>query len=783
MLSPRWRKVVRDLWDNKSRTMLVVLSIAIGVFAFGSLFLARNVAATDLDRALVDTHIADITFGIAGFDDTLVRWAARQPGVTASEGTTTASAKLILPDGSTHSASLTAYADYDQIQIDRIMPQTGAWPLQANAVYLERSYAEKVDLQIGDPLTVELPDGRREGLVYGGSVHDFSIRPAGMQSTFASYVTPETLHRLGIPTLYNHLMITVDRSSATLTESANTLRDELVHQGVHVASVNINDEGHWAASIFDGLATVLVLVGLVSLILSAFLVVNTISGFMAQQKRSIGIMKIIGASRGQIIGVYMVMVACFGGLALVLALPTSLLFASRLVYFIAPHINLDITGFQVPFSILLMEIAVAFITPMVAALFPILSGTGIPPAQAVSDYVVQTSNNPLDVLLARLKGISRPALLSIRNTFRRKMRLLMTMITLTLAGAFFMSIVNVRNGLNTDIAILSRMADYDIFYALSSVYPKEAVERRVRDQPGVEGAEGWAAASVAQALPGDEQGSNFTLTGLPYDSALVDPLLVEGRWLDAPDYDNRYDIVISDDLQNDSGLKLGDTLTLKMSGEEHGWRIVGIIDGYGASAYTYYDTLARATGRPDLIDRVVIRAAGADSAYARQLELTLEQQGIDIAQTTLRADIIAGVTGGFNVIVIVLLAMAVLIAAVAGLGLTGTMSLNVLERTREIGVMRAVGAGTNTLRLMFVGEGMLIGLLTFVIALPLSFPTTRLFGAVLGNVIFDQPLAYAPAPEGPLIWLVLVMIVSAIASIAPAQRASEISIREALAYE
>ncbi|MCA9904501.1 MAG: FtsX-like permease family protein [Anaerolineae bacterium] len=782
MLSPRWRKVIRDLWDNKSRTALVVLSIAIGVFAFGGLFLSRNVATSDLAAELHFTNIADITFAIPGFDDALVRWAARQPGVSASEGTTTTNGKLITAAGESFSAALTAYTDYENIHIDRITPESGAWPPASGAVYIERTYAEKLGLQIGDPLSVELRSGRREQFVFGGTVHDFSIRPAGAQSTIATYVAPETLHRLGLSTRYNRLMIKVDGTSS-LTDSANALRDELIRQNVRVTSVNINAEGHWATSIFNGLATVLIFVGLVSLILSAFLVVNTISGFMAQQKRSIGIMKIIGGTRSQITGVYMVMVASFGALALVLALPASLLFASRLVHFIAPHLNFDITRFDVPASIVVMEIVVAFVTPMLAALFPVLGGTRIPAAQAVSDYVVQTSNNPLDILLARIQGISRPALLSIRNTFRRKMRLLMTMITLTLAGAFFMSIINVRNGLNADIDILARMAEYDIFYALSTPYPREAVERRFLALPGIEAVEGWAAASVAQVLPGDAQGSNFTLTGLPYDSSLVDPPIVAGRWLEAPDYANRHDIIISDDLQVDAGVMVGDTLTLKISGVEQDWRVVGVIDGYGSSAYTYYDSLARATGRPNLIDRVVVRAAGADSAFARDLELAIEQQGIDIAQTTLRADVIAGVTGGFNVVVLILLVMATLIAVVAGLGLTGTMSLNVLERTREIGVMRAVGAGTNTLRLMFVGEGILIGLLTFVIAFPLSFPTTLLFGNVLGNVIFDQPLAYAPAGEGPLIWLVMVLIVSIVASIAPAQRASQISIREALAYE
>ncbi len=425
----------------------------------------------------------------------------------------------------------------------------------------------------------------------------------------------------------------------------------------------------------------------------------------------------------------------------------------------------------------------AFATPMLAALLPILGGTRMPPAQAISDYVVNSGNNSLDVLLARLQGISRPALLSIRNTFRRKMRLLVTMVTLTLAGAFFMSIVNARNGLNTDLDTFMRMADYDMLFTLADDYDRVAVERRVMQASGVITAEGWTAASVAQALPGEAQGSNFSLYGVPYNSTLVDPPILVGRWLEAPDYASRYDIVITDDLQVEAGVALGDMLTLQYSDTEHDWRVVGVIVGNNSAAYSRYETVAQWIGGPDQIDRVTVRAGRADDAFARELEQSLERQGIEVAQVTLQADIIEGITGSFNVLILILLGMAILIALVAGLGLTGTMSLNVLERTREIGVMRAVGGGTNTIRLMFVGEGVLIGVLSFLVALPLSSPFTLIFGNVLGNVIFEQPLAYAPTTEGPLMWLLLVMVVSGVASIAPAQRASQISIREALACE
>ena len=122
-------------------------------------------------------------------------------------------------------------------------------------------------------------------------------------------------------------------------------------------------------------------------------------------------------------------------------------------------------------------------------------------------------------------------------------------------------------------------------------------------------------------------------------------------------------------------------------------------------------------------------------------------------------------------------------AAVGGLGLSGTMSLNVLERTREIGLMRAVGAVSGTVRSIVLTEGALIGLLSWVIALPLSWPASHAFAIVLGNALVGRPWSASLTPSGPAIWLVIVLTISTVASLLPARRAAQISVREALAYE
>ena len=87
MPSPRWRKVLRDLWSSKARTLLVVLSIAVGVFAVGSITHMNIIATRDAAEsyALVLPADAIVNFG-SGFDDELLETVRRMDGVTAADG-------------------------------------------------------------------------------------------------------------------------------------------------------------------------------------------------------------------------------------------------------------------------------------------------------------------------------------------------------------------------------------------------------------------------------------------------------------------------------------------------------------------------------------------------------------------------------------------------------------------------------------------------------------------------------------------------------------------------
>lgn len=795
MISPRWKKVIQDLWDNKSRTLLVVMSIAVGVIAFGGLFIARQNLIANLALQYDAINAYDIAISLPPFEDELVRWAERQDYITNAEGITVYPAEMLV-DGVYHNATIHVLEDFSSAQINRVLWEAGSQTLQRNEFWLERSFVSRSGLEPNEEAIVELPNGNQYRLNFVGTVHDLTVQSGQVNPVLQVYVNPRTAHGMDLTTDFNQLYLTVERSPLgeipTPAEIADALRHDLTLMGIDVGSIIVNDpREHWATNTLAGLVTMLFFFGSFSLLLSGFLVVNTISGFMAQQTKQIGIMKIIGASRGQIIGVYLVMVSGFGLLALIIALPVSIFLGRGIANFMTPVVNFDIVDFMVPAEILLLEVAVSFVAPLVSALSPVLNGTKISAAQAISDNPTRSNNNFIDIALAKIQGLPRPFLLSLRNMFRKKGRLLMTVITLVLAGAFFVGVLNLRLGFRTDIQTEAvRMSSYHVLINFGTLYNQEGIERRINQIEGAVFSEGWLNGSVSRVRSNNDQSPSYEFIGLPADSPFVDAEMEEGIWLPATERDNRYDIVITDGLLDDEpDIQLGDTITLTLpGGKEQDWRVVGIVDTFeGGTIYANRETAAQFLGTPDQINSVLIRGdddtlAGQEALEDRVIDY-LEDRDYIVANTETNASFITSIISTFDVIIALLLMIAVMIAIVGGLGLAGTMSLSVLERTREIGVMRSVGATTATLRFMFIAEGVMIGILSSLIAFSISTQVGIGLGQLLGNAMFGQPFAAIFVPEGLVLWLAIIIVISMVASLLPAQRASQISIREALSYE
>ncbi len=800
LLRPRWRKVFRDLWQEKSRTGIVVASIAVGIIAFGGLFGTRNIVSQNIAIEYQRFNENDVVFELDGFDEALVRWAARQDFVTDAQGVTVYNATAPNIDGEEEDVVLTAFEDYSDIRINRLVPEAGRFPPQRGQVVVERSYTGAIAQEIGTSFVVEGDNDTVISLAYIGTAHDLNAFPNSVDPRIKLYVTPRTLRLLDFDTAFNQLYLTLDRDAIaragteleTVTED---LRESISRLGVDVNGVRVNrDDNLWSGDFAVAIASILFFVGSAAVILSGFLVLNVITGLLARQRRQIGVMKMIGASGAQIAGLYLVLVGTFGVLALALALPMSRVLAEFVAggLLSVGFLNVGITVVQIPLLVFIVQIIVAIAAPIIAALVPIARSARLSPIESLRETTVANSDW-LDRALAKLRGLPRPVLLTLRNTFRRKARLVATLITLIVAGAFFMAALNLRVSVLREATTIS-LAGSDLRFTLARTADRSGVLRRVETVSGVTGGEGWLIDTVRRVRPDGTESDSLTLNGVPAETPYNAPSLTEGRWIEPLTADNRFEIVISTEFETlEPGVGVGDTLRLTFDGDEADWQVVGIVETGGPTSvtpplYAAYDTVSRFVEAPEQSNFILVSTLADTFALERDTEQhildALDRLGVDVVASSITLEESENARNSFDVIIFLLAFVALIIAIVGGFGLGGTMSLNVMERTREIGVMRSVGASSNTLRGMYVLEAVLIGGMSYVLALPVSLLVSYGFARAIGGIFgLDRALEFGVNPLGLLMWAVIIVIVAVLASLVPAQRASSISIREALAYE
>ena len=810
MFSPRWRKVVRDLWGNKLRTLLVVLSIAVGVFAVGMIAGARATTVTALDASWNSTNPASVTLYTDLFDEELLYTIRHMPGVREADArrqTTVrfqnaayvdASGKSVQALTSPNEAkwrnlSLYTYPDYESIRVGRVWPQSGAWPPPDRQVLIERASLGWMGAQVGDTILVKAWDGRLRELRIAGTVHDPGQMQASWNGTAIGYVDRNTMDWLGASRNFDELHVIAAATKparSELTGLAQTLRAKVEKSGRTVYYTYIPTPGkHPAGETVEPMLMILGVLGFLALILSGLLVVNTMQALLTQQVRQMGIMKAVGARNGQIMGIYCGMVVAFGVLALTVAVPLGALGAQGLTQFMAGLLNFNIEGFTIPPQVLALEVAVGLAVPLLAALYPIITAARITPREAMSDYGLAPRRSQQGKGPGRWLRLpfARPTLLSLRNTFRRRGRLAMTLATLILGGAIFIGVFSVRDSLLHTLDNMFQYTDYDAFLIFRNAHRINQIEAEALSVPGVTAAEGWRFDNGRRMRPDDTESDPLQVRGVPAASALIRPRVVEGRWL-VPEDENAI-VVNTMFLKDEPDVKLGSQLKLKLNGRETDWQVVGIVAGTPPTPLLHanYPYLARVMGEVERAGVAIIvthpRDPASQASVARALEEHFKSVGMEVSYRLTSTEERTQIVAQFNVLIVFLMIMAVLLAVVGAIGLTGTMSLNVLERTREIGVMRAIGASDGSVFQIVVIEGLLIGLISWFCGAILAYPLGQVLSNAIGTITMKISLDYVYSLNGLGMWLVIASVLAVLASLLPARNASRVSVRDVLAYE
>jgi putative ABC transport system permease protein len=346
----------------------------------------------------------------------------------------------------------------------------------------------------------------------------------------------------------------------------------------------------------------------------------------------------------------------------------------------------------------------------------------------------------------------------------------------------------VRVTLHDYIGQIGKYFRADVTLDFDRAYRLDEVNQFALQMDGVEHVEGWQFVSAELMGSGDEVLDNLNILAPPATSEFVDPITVSGRFIEETDIRK---LAISEAiLDYFPDLKVGDTLRLKVNAREEEWEVIGIFKFVGREGVLAYAPLEYIEQVTNLTGRAFSFRVGTtrhDRAYqdaiAERLDRSFRDSGFKVRQAESGSASLDTAVESLDTLVIFLLIMAVLTAIVGSMGLTGTMGMNVLERTREIGIMRAIGADDRAVMRTVIAEGIVIGSISFVLAVILSVPITYLLSYIVSVAIFETPIDVVFTYLGYAIWFGLVLVLSTVASIVPARNAARLTIREVLAYE
>ena len=788
MSSVRWRKVLNDLWLHKSRTALAALAISVGIVGAGAVLDTWSLVRNGTRSEFTSSEPASATVRTTSVEAALMDEIRRLPSIRFAEARSVTSASALTSTG-WRPALLMSAPDFSSVRIGVIKPEQGTWPPRDGQVAIESSSLDFAGVAVGDRLPIRIGNGDVVELPVSAVARDVGLAPGWMEHIVYTLVTPATLAQLGGSAAMSEVRIVViDRSISReqVREVAQEVKGVIEASGRTVSDIEVPIPGrHIHAAQIDSLLFTQGAFGALALLLSGFLVVNLVSAMLAGQVREIGVMKALGASPAQIAGMYSILTLVIGAAASVVAIPIAFVIGKRYAEFTASLLNFDVSAARVPAWVIVTQLAVGLVLPLVASAIPVWRGSTMPVTDAVNDFGIREKRGGKEVALQRFSGFARPVLLSLRNAFRRRARMILTLVTLAVGGAVYLGAINLRQSVIDSVDTLFGSQRFDMVLRFAEPHAVDSIESIVSSVTGVARAEAWSGARAAVKRRDGTVGNAFPVTAMPAASVMMLPSIRTGRWLKSGDGN---DIVVNQRLiDEEPALSVGSTVTLVIKGGETSWRIVGVSDSNPSPiAYAPRETIAPlvAGGRASaVVVASSLKSPASEFDVMQRLRTTLEDNGFAIQsgqlmreQRTVVEDHLLMVAGFLGI-------MAKLIIIVGGLGLASTLSMGVLERTREIGVMRAVGARNLWIAGIILIEGLVISTASWLAAIPLSIPMSAILARAFGRIMFSVPVTFLSPADGLLRWLAVVTLVAIAACAWPALRAMRIPTARALAYE
>ncbi|MBT9492202.1 MAG: FtsX-like permease family protein [Paucibacter sp.] len=805
-MSPRWIKLWRDLVAARGRFLSLVLALAASIAAVTTMLSSYTVLMREVPANYQGSRPASAQLELAGeLDQAFVERLRAQPGVAGAELARSVGARARVGTEEWLPMQIFVVPDLAAQRINRLHPEAGAWPPPDGSVLIERSALPLTGSRIGGTLAFELPGLGARQIRISGTVQDPGVAPAGQEQLIYAYMSQATLAGLGEHGALDvlKLVLNEERDSEQIEAAVLALRPWLADQGHALRGARIPPPRmHPHQGQMNAVMAMLLVFSLMAMLLGAVLSATVIHGLLAQQIRQIAIMKAIGAGAGALARLYLSLVALLAGAALALGLPLGLWAGRVFIGATAALLNLRLQSLLPPFWVYGCVVALGLAAPLLATWLPVRAATRRSVREAMDEQGLSAGSGAVDGGLAR--ALTRLSLhdaaltLALRNSFRRGKRLLLSVSLLAGAGAMLITCLNLRAAWEDVVQQARAARHYDLELRLQGRVDEQRLLQLVRGVEGVARVESWPSLpaalaradglEISQRYPDGGHGG-FSLRAAPLDTVLIDRQPLAGEWLSADDADG----VVLNSLAARTvfeGAKPGDWIALQVEHRTVKLRVRGVLHQALTSASVYLppqrfaamllQTGESASGSNAL--RLRLQTQEPAQAIASRLLATLAAENIGVRQVYSARRDTAAQAGHVYILIYALGFVAALMATVGLLGLASALGNAVTERTREFGVMRAIGARRGAIMRSVIGEGLVMAVLSLPLALGLAQALSAQVSRVL-TAISSQQLNLTISLTGLLVWTGLLLLATLVVSAWPARRAAGLSVRQTLDFQ
>ena len=784
------KKVFGDLRSSPARTLLVVLALAIGLWGVGGILVSYTILTRDLSENFTQTRPPHAIFSSKDFARLDLTALRSRPGIESAEFRDLSMQRIEVYPNDWITLWLFGVEDFDKPSMALIYTQEGSRIPAPGTMLIERDGRLISNLALGSHARVRAGN-RVLDVPITGIAFDPAQAPATQDHFIYAYVDKRTYADITGEPVNRRLLVRLNdvKTKKEVQTAVDALLADFESQGIRVATVTIptfNAHPHqWQ------LDTLLLLqggIGLLAFLMGAVLVSQLMASILAKQVRQIGIFKAIGASRRQVLTIYLTMVAVLGLSAGVIAMPLAVSSGYAFSYFVAGKLNFEILTRHLPMHLYVALIAATLLLPILLSLPAIMKGINVSVHEALSDYGIAPGGTGATTEKAAPSWMPRTLLLALRNSLRQKKRLAITIVTMALGVAIFSTGFNVRASLALLLADFNRSMKHDVQVVLKDQISREralSVFSGIRNVDRIETWNGGRGVLQSQVVSTD---TGMGIVALPYDTDLFKPRIVAGRWLQ---HSEEPEVVVNQQARELYGNPaIGSNLSLELGGRSRTVKLVGVVEELEkAKIYidrTHYDTFANPDHHINSL-MFVAKEKSYDKVMALkgEIEAAIAPSDLNVLYVMSQAERVKVIYDHLNIILTTIVFLSLLVLVVSALGMASATGISILERTREIGVLRAIGATPKMIFQLFVAEGMISSVASILLGLLLAWPLSKVAAVFFGKLMLGEGavLRYVFSAEGFLITLATTLIFGWMASRIPAQRAIQVSTRDALAYE